>query len=117
MLFRSTQGTTIGYKVDLLESTGFGAAVPDFRFRKNLKALNRDVDAARLKNRLYPTGAETDGVRLTVQDTLWEVGVVPSANEVDMPADDELIGADDHLNGKWIERLSEIGRASCRERV
>jgi phage minor structural protein len=90
------------YKVDLLSQVGSGADQPEFRYRKNLQGVAREIDGAGVANRIYPAGGGDDAIRLSIGNARWRVNNVPSTTEIDL--DDNPIYEDDALNGKYIER-------------
>lgn len=61
------------WQVNLLTQIGSSATVPQVRYRKNLDAMKRRVDAAELANRLYLRGGGDVTAYLTVANAKWRV--------------------------------------------
>ena len=89
------------YKVDLLDAIGSSATQPEFRYRKNLKGLSRELDSGKLVTRVYPAGGGDDAVRLSIGEAMWEVTAVPTGTTADLAG--SPIYEDDVLNGKFLE--------------
>ncbi len=90
------------YLVDLITSVGSGSTEPEFRYRKNLNGVKRELDSSKMANRIYPAGGGDDAIRLGVADATWEVTAVPSSTEVDLGG--APIFEDDVLNNKFVEK-------------
>jgi hypothetical protein len=88
------------YKVDLLTQIGSTAETPEFRFRKNLMGVTREIDASDLANKIYPAGGSDGAIRLGVGKSRWEATNV-SGLVVTLAGDP--IYVDDALNGYYVE--------------
>jgi hypothetical protein len=86
------------YLITMPEEIGAGALPVRIRYKKNVRALTRELDCSRLATRVYPRGGEQDGFALTIAGALWPIlDVDPYTNRVQL--DDYPIAFADQLNG------------------
>lgn len=86
------------YQVHIRTEVGDGAEVAHLRYRKNLRAIKRSRDTSEMQNRVYPLGADVEGVRATMAEASWEI--TGKATHV-LTLGDVPILYDDQLNGLY----------------
>jgi hypothetical protein len=96
------------YLVDLVVQIGSSATQPEFRYRKSLEGVTRDVDSSEMANRIYPAGASDGVIRLSVAEATWKVTTVVDTTTIEL--DGDPIYEDDVFNGKYLERVSDSSR-------
>jgi hypothetical protein len=105
--FQLRRNGTMGYLIDLVSAIGASAPVADVRARKNLTQLDirRATDA--MATRIYPRGAEEDGVHATMGRAVWKVtavagNVVTLADPAGGPGPIEFDG---QLLGRYLRKV------------
>lgn len=96
------------YPVNLVDQIGAGADQPEFRYRKNMKGVERTWDSVELMNQIWPAGGSDETFRLSVGEATWEVTSVVSTTVVELGG--EPIYEDDVLNGKYLEEVGTTNR-------
>src|SRR5919108_3435938 len=76
-------------------------------YRKNVRSVQRELDAREIVTRAYPQGAAEDGYHLTMADARWRVSGI-NTNRVWLEADagGSPIRWDDQLNGLYARKWS-----------
>jgi hypothetical protein len=70
------------YLIDLVTQIGAGGPTADVRVRKNLLELVQRREGVQQVTRLYPRGADVDGIHATIARATWKIGNLQSGTDV-----------------------------------
>lgn len=71
-----TRVGTTGYQIDLVDEVGSGAALSHLRAGRNLPQLKYGRSTLGAPTRIYPQGAEEDGISATMAGATWIAGTI-----------------------------------------
>ena len=94
------------YLVSLVEQIGSAADVVHLRYRRNTRSLRRTLDWTRLATRVWPKGADVDGLAFSIADALWEITAIDTAENRVTLADDPFAFTG-QMDGYWVRRYGD----------
>lgn len=97
---------TAGYYVDLLTRIGSAAATVDVRYGKNLAGAQLQHSSDEQVNRVFPRGADEEGVHATIARATWKVNTVVGAviTLIDPQGGDGPLAFDGQLVGAYLRK-------------